>query len=59
MRKLDHPIVLSLIGVPVHEDKPCVLLPLMSNGDLKAYVTSKSEVSLQLLTVCNFNVFLI
>lgn len=46
MRQLDHPHVLSLVGVSVHEDKPCVLLPLMSNGDLKTYLTHHHEVSL-------------
>ena len=35
MKQVDHTNVLSMIGLSVHEDKPCVLLPYMSNGDLK------------------------
>ena len=31
MRQFNHPNVLSLIGVSVHDNKPCVLLPLMTN----------------------------
>ena len=29
MRQFKHPNVLSLIGVSVHDNKPCALLPLM------------------------------
>ena len=38
MKKLNHPNVLSLIGVSIHNDKPCALLPLMNKGDLKKYL---------------------
>ena len=38
MKQFDHPNVLSLIGVSVLEDKPCALLPLMSNGDLRKFI---------------------
>ena len=46
MRQLDHPNVLSLFGVSVHNNKPCVILPLMVNGDLRNYLRSSGSVSL-------------
>ena len=45
MRQFNHPNVLSTFGVSVHDDKPCVVLPLMTNGDLKNYLKSESSVS--------------
>ena len=45
MRKFNHPNVLSLLGVSVHNDIPCAVLPLMSNGDLKTYMKKNSVVS--------------
>ena len=45
MKQFSHQHILSLIGVSVHEDKPCALLPLMKNGDLKSYVTRHQDVS--------------
>ena len=45
MRQLDHPNVLSLFGVSVHNNKPCVILPLMVNGDLRNYLRSVGLVS--------------
>ena len=38
LMKFNHPNVLTLIGVSIHNNKPCVILPLMSNGDLKNYL---------------------
>ncbi len=29
MRKFNHPNVMKLLGVTVHEDKPCIVMPLM------------------------------
>ena len=43
--KFSHPNVLTLIGVSVHNNKPCVILPLMSNGDLKNYLKNNISVS--------------
>ncbi len=37
MRKFNHPNVMKLLGVTVHEDKPCIILPLMKM-DLKQFL---------------------
>ena len=39
MKNFNHPNVMSLIGVSLHEEKPCTLMPLMSNGDLKTFLS--------------------
>ena len=44
MKMFDHPNVLSLLGIAIYEDKPCVLLPFMSNGDLRTYMRNNQEV---------------
>ena len=44
MKMFDHPNVLSLLGISVYEEVPCVILPFMSNGDLKTYMTNNKEV---------------
>ena len=44
MRRFNHPNVLRLIGVSVHNDIPCAILPLMINGDLKSYVKNNYAV---------------
>ena len=42
MRYFDHPNVLSLIGVSFDkENNPAMILPFMSNGDIKAYLLSQ------------------
>ena len=38
MRQFDHPNVLYSLGVSVHDKKACVVLPLMSNGDLRTFL---------------------
>ena len=38
MSNFDHPNILSLIGISLHEEKPCTLIPFVSNGDLKAFL---------------------
>ena len=45
MRMLDHPNVLSLLGVSLHGARPCVILPLMKNGNLKDYLENNKSVS--------------
>ena len=45
MRNFNHPNVLSLFDVSVHNNKPCALLPLMINGDLKKYLQKHNSVS--------------
>ena len=44
MRQFDHPNVLSMFGVSVHDEKTCVVLPLMSNGNLRHYLITHSLV---------------
>ena len=44
MKQFDHPNVLSLLGVSLYEDIPCVILPFMSNGDLKTYMRKNQKV---------------
>ncbi len=44
MRKFKHPNVMKLLGVTVHEDKPCIVLPLMMI-DLKRYLKQNRLVS--------------
>ena len=45
MRQFNHPNVLSLIGVSVHDNKPCAILPLMTNKDVKSFLKRNPEVS--------------
>lgn len=45
MRKFNHPNVLRMIGVSVHDNKPCIILPLMCNGDLRKYLKANQSVS--------------
>ena len=45
MKKFDHPHVLRLLGVGVGDkDEPMVIIPYMSNGDLRSYVRNKEKV---------------
>lgn len=46
MRQFNHPNVLSLTGVSVYDDVVCVVMPFMSNGDLKTYMRKKHEVNM-------------
>ena len=45
MKMFNHPNVLKTFGVSVYEEKPCIILPLMSNGDLKKYLIANKSVS--------------
>ncbi len=53
MRQFDHPNILSVYGVSVHNDKPCVLLPLMSNGDLQKYLKDHNSVRISFAVFCS------
>ena len=46
MKKFNHHNVLKMIGISVYEGKPCIILPLMSNGDLQKYLKSNKSVSI-------------
>ena len=46
MRQFNHPNILSLIGVSVHNNKPCALLPLMTNKDVNSFLKRNREVSI-------------
>ncbi len=45
MRRFKHPNVLKLLGVTVHEDKPCMVMPLMITN-LKCYLKQNKLVSI-------------
>ena len=47
MKDFDHINVLSLIGVVLDDQKlPMVIIPYMSNGDLKRVLKDETEVSM-------------
>ena len=58
MRKFNHPNILKLIGVSTHNDKPCVILPLMNHGDLKGYLKNNISVSIFLSLIHFYNILL-
>ncbi len=43
MRKFEHQRVMKLLGVTVHEDRPCIVLPLMTT-DLKHHLRQNEMV---------------
>ena len=53
MIKLDHPNILSLLGVSSHEGKLCMICPLMKNKDMKQYLLKKRTVSVFFLVLSN------
>ncbi len=46
MKKFKHPNVMKLLGVTVHEEKPCIILPLMKM-DLKKHLKQNVLVRLK------------
>ena len=52
VKQFNHPNVLSLIGVSVHNDKPCIILPLMTKGDLHRYLKKYGKVSKSFRHLC-------
>ncbi len=44
MQDFDHPNVVSLLGISLFSDNFCILMPLMSNGNLHQYVKAKVNV---------------
>ncbi len=44
MKDFNHPNVLGIIGISVNDNRPCAILPLMSNGDLKTYLRKNKSV---------------
>jgi len=48
MRQFNHPNIMSMYGVSVHEGLPCVVMPLMQNGDLKSYLRKNRSVSINI-----------
>ena len=60
MKYFDHSNVLSLIGVSFDsENNPAMILPFMSNGDVKAYLLSQRVSDIDVDTfppvISNFN----
>ena len=49
MKKLCHPNILNMIGISMYEDKPCIILPLMHNGDLKKYLLANRSVRIHII----------
>ena len=49
MRQFNHPNILSLIGISVHNNKPCALLPLITNKDVNSFLKRNHEVSIYFL----------
>ena len=45
MKKVDHVNVLGLLGVCFENGLPYIILPFMSNGDLKTFLYSKRTTS--------------
>ena len=45
MAGFTHDNILSLIGITVKDEKPCIILPYMENGDLHSYITDTRRVS--------------
>ncbi len=45
MRKFNHSNVLKLLGVTVHDSKPCIIMPLMLT-DLKHYLKQNRKVNI-------------
>ena len=58
MKQFNHLNVLSLLGVSVHNDKPCAILPLMINGDLNSYLKN-NDVSIYNLVLSLYLFYLI
>ena len=46
MRTFNHRNILSLKGLAILNNIPHMLLPFMSNGDLKKYISDKTKVTL-------------
>lgn len=46
MKKFDHPNVMGLFGLCVgYRQEPMVILPFMTNGDLRSYVKDNVKVT--------------
>ncbi len=46
MRKFKHPNIMRLLGITVHEGRPCLVMPLMV-ASLKQYLNKNKLVSIQ------------
>ena len=57
MQKFNHPNVLNMFGISVYEEKPCIILPFMSNGNLKDYLAANKSVSRKAVVSFSFSSF--
>ena len=46
MRQFHHPNVLSLIGISIHNNKPCAILPKMAKIDVNSFLKACGKVSI-------------
>ena len=44
MEEFKHPNIMSIIGISFKDNKPYIILPFMTNGDLRTYVKEPSNV---------------
>ena len=44
MEEFKHPNIMSIIGISFIDNMPYVILPFMTNGDLRSYVKEPSNV---------------
>ena len=44
MEEFKHPNIMSIIGISFIDNMPYVILPFMTNGDLRTYVKEPSNV---------------
>ncbi len=46
MKQFDHPNILSLIGMTILGNQPCVLMPYMEHGNLRDYLRQQTNIHL-------------
>ena len=46
MKDFEHSNILHLVGVAIENNRAFVILPYMSNGDLKTFIQNEENVSL-------------
>ena len=57
LKQFNHPNVIFMYGISLHNNKPCVVMQLMTNGNLKNYLKKNSKVGF-LFVVSYFVIFI-